>query len=122
MDRCKLEIWGNEADYRTRTEMFEWIFQTLSIQNTDNSSFISSDPSGVCLCISNKPDCNIAKQVTVFPGGTLHVSAVAVGQGIGTVPSVITAKFIDTGTVIDSIQGVQSADKTCTTLEYRYHQ
>ncbi len=47
------------------------------------------------------------------------MSAVAIGQRDGTVPSVITAKLGDTETVIDCHQGVQSANKTCTALEYR---
>ncbi len=80
VDRCKLELWGNEVDDSTSTEVFEWIFQNFSDQNASNSSFTSSDPIGVCLCISNKPHCNITREVTAFPGGTLYVSVVAIGQ------------------------------------------
>ncbi len=132
LDYCRLEIWGNDLYNqnstiptnvfdKSNTEVFRWTFQnTPALPNISQSSFISSDPIRVCLCISNKPHCSITeRQVTAFPGGTLYISIVATGQSNGTVPSVITAKLIDTETVIDSYQGVQSANKTCTTLEYR---
>ncbi len=48
---------------------------------TLETSLISSYLIRVCPCTSNQPYCDITEQhVATFPGGTLHISAVAAGQ------------------------------------------
>ncbi len=123
IDECKLVTLTNKTygdDDETNAEFFEWMFQNASLEASSDSSFISSDPTSVCLCIANEPHCNIVElNMAIFPGGTLHISVVATGQRNGTVPSVITATFADSGIVANSNQDAQLSNKTCTTLHYR---
>ena len=75
----------------------------LSFKNISDTSqqsdlsLISSAPSRVCLCTeSGKPDClTVADPTTrvMYPGQTITVSAVVVGQHFGTVTGSVFAQF-----------------------------
>ena len=55
---------------------------------------VSSNPTRVCVCINNHPDCSITNyNVTVYPGETFQIPAVAVGQMFGTVPFTVNSRF-----------------------------
>ena len=86
--------------------------------NASNNSLISSDPYLVCLCVDNKPDCNQSKKsCEVFPGSTLLVPVVALGQRDGIVPGVIQTYPSD-GIALDDLQTTQHTNNTCTNLQY----
>ena len=66
----------------------------VKIDDTNNGSKISSIPNCICRCINGQPDCSDPPspyEVSVFPGQTVGVSLVAVGQRNGSVPAPITA-------------------------------
>ena len=67
------------------------------------------------------PDCNITNmQYDHIPGQPFIISAVAVGQRFGIVPSTVQAQFItqnSTG-LLHETQYVQLVDKKCTQLTY----
>ena len=60
-------------------------------------SKISSDPSRVCLCNAQvQPDCNIVSgHYSIYPGQSVSLSAVVVGQDFGTVQGSVFVQFID---------------------------
>ena len=86
-------------------------------------SLISSDATRVCICNGPRPDCTILNYtLAAYPGQTVLMSAVAVGQGFGTSPATIHSTFLDSGTeivpVLGELQASQVADKHCKNLSY----
>ena len=64
-------------------------------------SAISSAPSRVCLCHEGQPDClTVADPTThsIYPGQTITLSVVVVGQDFGTVTGSVIAQFLQTYT------------------------
>ena len=86
---------------------------------------VSSNPTRVCVCIKNRPDCNITHyNITTYPGETFQIPAVAVGQMFGTVPFTIKSRFTSVKTSsqsqMNSLQSTQVVRKTCTNLTYTF--
>ena len=106
----------------TVAELLFHIFST-DIDGTNNGSTISSNPNRICRCINGQPDCSdppTPQEVSVYPGQTVGVSLVAVGQRNGTVPSATTAQYDpDNGATFRDLQSAQRLDHTtCTQLSY----
>ena len=88
---------------------------------------VSSDPVRVCMCTNGIPYCNLSHYFyEIFPGQTITLEVVAVGQRYGTVVAVVTPSFVTlksssdhilTGKVAE-IQNVQVVQRSCTTLQY----
>ena len=89
-------------------------FKNISNISQHGLSLISSDPSRVCFCNeSGQPDCLILADPTprtVYPGQTINISAVVVGQDFGTVAGSVYAQFLQGGNLpqLESGQEVQS--------------
>ena len=73
-------------------------FKNISNISQNGLSLISSDPLRVCLCNkTGQPDCpnvNDPEPRTVYPGQTITISAVVVGQDFGTVAGSAYAQFL----------------------------
>ena len=117
---------------------FDSLFQVNGGES--DPSVISSNPLRVCLCVDSKPECNITQYNTMsYPGKTITLSAVAVGQRCGTVPSIVYSDFCykfeqsfrfysdscydfkqmnRTKPSIKEWQYTQRVEKHCTTLTY----
>ena len=102
-------------------------FKNISDMSEQNGlSTISSAPSHVCLCHDGRPDClTVADPVTrsVYPGQTITLPAVVVGQDFGTVTGSVIAQFLQTYTTcsIHLDEGQQSTfvdNGKCTDLRY----
>ena len=103
-------------------------FMNASTISQSGLSLISSAPSRVCICDSNgQPDClRVLDPIRrhIYPGQTINVSAVAVGQEFGTVSGSIFAQFFHLSTDTDTIQlqswqYIQDVSKTeCIQLSY----
>ena len=92
-------------------------------ENTTELSLISSDATRVCICNGSHPDCTILNySLAAYPGQTVLISAVAVGQGLGTSPATIHSTFLDSGTgftpVLGELQASQGAEKYCRNMSY----
>ena len=99
------------------------LFSSITEVNTNNGSIISSNPNRICKCINGQPDCSDPPspyEVGVYPGQTVGVSLVAVGQRNGTVPSATTAVYDpDDGATFGDLQSTQRIDHTtCTEFNY----
>ena len=87
-------------------------------------STITSDPSRVCFCKDAEPDClTVAdpKVHYVYPGQTITIPAVVVGQDFGTVTGSVYAKFLNTSFDVEMKPGqnVSNIDKSqCSSIEY----
>ena len=103
-------------------------FKDISNISETSLSLISSDPLRVCLCNqSGLPDCMLLDDPTphsIYPGQTISISAVVVGQDWGTVAGSVFAQFLhksnpENTTCLKSSQGVQDANKdSCNSLHY----
>ena len=105
----------------------------LSFKNTSDMSqqsslsFISSAPSRVCLCNeSGYPDCLTVADATprvIYPGQSITIPAVVVGQDFGTVNSSVFAQFNHTPYTTDSVDmeprhSIAVEHSHCSNLEY----
>ena len=103
-------------------------FKAISNISEASLSLISSDPLRVCLCNeSGLPDCMLLVDPTphsIYPGQTISISAVVVGQNWGTVAGSVYAQFLHKLTTenkihLESSQVVQNSSQySCSTLQY----
>ena len=100
-------------------------FKNISNILQNGLSLISSDPSRVCLCNkTGQPDCLVIADSTprpVYPGQTINISAVVVGQDFGTVAGSVYAQFLQRGSPpqLKSEQEVQGVTQhKCNHLYY----
>ena len=86
-------------------------------------SAVSSNPTRVCVCINEAPNCNVTLyNVTAYPGETFQIPIVAVGQRVGTVPFTVHSRFISVTSSsppqMKPLQRTQHVRKSCTHLFY----
>ena len=91
-----------------------WVFA----QNDLHS--VTSNPIRICICFDSIPLCNVTeyKVNKLFPGQTCEIEAVAVGQRMGIVPSIVLAQFSDEEGSLEEGQDVQSVGRECTKLHF----
>ena len=107
-------------------ESFENISTITSSQN--DLSLISSDPSRVCFCDETRiPDCMIFSDTishSFYPGQSVSISAVTVGQNFGTVTGSVYAQYLkrsptDNLLELDVSQKIQTVtQKRCNRQSY----
>ena len=92
----------------------------ITIFQYNSSDTITSNPTRICMCSNSVPVCNITKyRLKLFPGETFEIEAVAVGQRMGIVPSIVN--IIESTSEESSLstgQDVQSVGRQCTTLQF----
>ena len=89
-----------------------------------DSSVIASNPLRVCLCIDSRPKCSLTRyNISAYPGTTIQIPLVAVGQRFGTVPTTVRSDFLHR--LMDGIQPniqdwqhTQKVEKTCSNVTY----
>ena len=113
--------WVDLCQYKPFTFVFD---ATFHLKDTlQQLSAVSSNPTRVCLCTNNLPDCNITQyNVTAYPGETFQIPAVAVGQRFGTVPFTVHARFTSVSSSrppqMKPLQETQKVEGKCTDLTY----
>ena len=115
-------IYGGNTFTTTVADLFQYLF-SVSINESNAQPTISSNPNRICGCINDQPDCSDTPspyEVTVYPGQTVGVSLVALGQRNGTVPSATIAMYdLDNGATFRDLQSTQRIDHTtCSELNY----
>ena len=103
-------------------------FKNISNISQNGLSLISSDPSRVCLCNgTGLPDCLTLADPTphsIYPGQSINISAVVVGQDFGTVAGSVYAQFLPNSSSgnlpqLQSWQKVQAGTQhNCSNLHY----
>ena len=88
--------------------------------NNINHSAISSNPTRVCVCEAMIPECNITMHsISAYPGETIKLLAVSVGQRFGIVPSTVYARTEWSSKLeIPEVQHAQTTGRMCTNLTY----
>jgi len=86
--------------------------------HSSESSIISSDPLNVCFCFNGKPNCSVRSvALPTFPGETIEILVVTVGQRFGTTTSfVYTIPSRPAKIRVD--QETQEVRKTCTNVNF----
>ena len=127
VDNCKLT---GLHSYNSG-EVFDKLVHNEDEADFNTTSMVSSTPLRICPCEDNVPKCsqslhsleNVAYPHLVYPGETLQVSVVAVGQRDGTVSSIVrstartdTVIFYDINLLDD--QYLQQTNSICTKLNY----
>ena len=101
--------------------LFDTYFK-INNSNISDLSVISSDPVRACICINSTPNCYITQHnVTILPGQTFHIPAVAVGQRFGIVPSTIHSRLLINSNfqpTLETLQYTQKTERACTNLSY----
>ena len=97
----------------------EKIFDAMT--SCENKLTVSSDPLHICTCRDCLTNCNGSYHPEpVYPGGTLEVPVIALGQRNGTTPAVI--QVTDTSkTRLRSLEYSQNINNSCNTLKYTIH-
>ena len=115
IDRCIVSA-DSALQVNTSGEVFDYLVD-IGPHSTESST-VSSDSLKVCFCINGIPDCGQrSTNVTIFPGATMQVPVVTVGQRLGTTPSSVSA-FPSDYTKIGESQQVQQVEKVCTNLTF----
>ena len=101
--------------------LFDTMFNITN--NLTDLSQISSTPIIVCICFNSTPNCtNSTVQISAYPGQTFYISAVAVGQRLGIVPTIIRSTIVPIQSTIPStletLQYSQKVGRVCTELSY----
>ena len=108
---------------------------TVMQNNTDlfeleGNNSVSSDPTRICMCLNSIPDCSLTDiTMKTFPGQSITLELVAVGQRYGTVKVFISSRLIQPlGSVLDRdtkmearigpLENVQSVERSCTLIKY----
>ena len=126
VDTCKFcinyELLSKYSILLHQTSLFDSLFHLD--QSTQQLSLIASSPTRICLCTTMSiPDCSITEYtITAYPGQTLTIPAVAVGQRFGTVPSTVHGKFVPRNKGrLPALQYTQLVNVNCTNLVYTIH-
>ena len=115
IDLCDID---SKSNYGRSSKQFDSLFQVNGSQL--DHSCIASNPLRVCLCVDSQPECSITQYSTVaYPGTTIKIPAVAVGQRFGIVPSTVHSDLMNgTHPKIQDWQHTQKVGKGCTNLTY----
>ena len=128
VDFCKFhvnfKVISNYDNHLYQASIFDSLFHFHP--STQQLSLISSNPTRVCLCTNMSiPDCSITEYtVTAYPGETITIPAVAVGQRFGTVPSTVHSNFVHLSDIptdsgrLPELQYTQLVNFNCTNLAY----
>ena len=84
---------------------------------------VTSDIERICFCVNGKPECGLEQwSISAYPGMSLRVSAVAVGQLNGTNPGIVLSRVIGSDTALVSEQQMrQQVGVECNDLNYTIH-
>ena len=124
VDRCIFLATVGILGYRDSNRIFDQMFSFSDIEN--DTSMISSNPYRLCICNSTTftPMCNVNNpNVTLFPGQTCDIYAVAIGQRNGTSPGVVFGEFINRpkgngAPAVKHSETTQQVSQNCTRLSY----
>ena len=103
------------------TDIYDAVFNVP--KNEDLPSSVTSSPHHICFCLKNNtPNCSVTSykyHQPIFPGESISVYAVLVGQYNGAVPGTIQAKLSSSNFSFAPTQDVQDITKvSCTCLKY----
>lgn len=117
-NRCEIIT---DSYYINKPIQIIWLITTLTPIANSTTSIFSSAPLQICFCengLQPSRECSRPKPISVRRGETFKLSAVTVGQALGSVPSTIRTD-IDSSIEINTLQRTQKTSKVCTDIFYR---
>ena len=115
IDNCTLNAFEFSKYYHNSRAISGYLFDVM----TENKSAISSDPLHICTCSDGLTNCSASYHPkTVYPGGTLEVPVIALGQRNRATPAVIRVTNTSNNISISNLEGTQNIYNTCNTLKY----
>lgn len=117
VELCQLDGVFISNGYNAFNELFDIIFNRSLTEVTSNVRQL-------CLCRANRPDCSIkSESISIFPGQTFSVSAVAVGQLDGTIVDTAVSHILKNSnsssmSLLAAQQDTQELLTVCTQLNY----
>ena len=119
IDACTLpnvstNIMCDSCDTESSVEVFNFLSGSRH-----QSLTISSVPLRVCVCDTLQYSCTESPiLMQIYPGQSLRISAIALGQNNGTTASVVLAELDESRISIGDLEYTQSTTTTCTNLHY----
>ena len=118
VDNCTLSNFKFSRLYFGSTAISGYLFDVIS----ENKTIISSNPLHICTCRDGLTNCTGSyHQEPVYPGGTLEVPVIALGQRNGTTTAVIQVVDVSKSISVSNLEGTQNVDNSCNTLKYTIH-
>ena len=116
VDNCKLNNFELGHSYVGSTAIGGYLFDVI---NNERKPTISSNPLLICACRNGLPNCTSSFHPgPVYPGGTLEVPIIALGQRNGTTAAVILIVDTSNNIKFSSLEYSQKINNTCNTLKY----
>ena len=93
------------------------IFDYISyIEPQNTSSPISSDAVNICFCVNTTFDCSSRKIIAFhYPGETVHISMIGIGQRDGTVPAVVFGHLASCSNIEHAIASIETG-RSCSMI------
>ena len=116
IDKCFLLP---ETNIRSVVSNSTELFDVITIFNDSNitDSVISSDPARACFCYKNITDCYLYNvSIIAYPGETIKIPIVTVGQRYGFSPGTIKATTLQNGKVISKT--LLSSQRQCVNFNH----
>ena len=120
VDNCILNnIRISPERYSTDSNLKALSGYLFDVITDSRSAIISSDPLHICTCENDQTNCSGSYYPkSVYPGGTLEVPVIALGQRNGTTTAVIQVIDHSNNIKLSSLEYSQSIDNTCNILRY----
>ena len=124
-----IDLYGGSVDscrvskftqfYDSSTGISGYLFDAIT--SSKNKPVISSDPLQICTCRDGLTNCTGSYHPEpLYPGGTLQIPVIALGQRNGTTTAVI--QVTDSSDIrLSSLEYSQKIDSSCNTLKYTIH-
>lgn len=110
------DVFGGWIDFYQLLSNFDL---TLIFTDYIEHQVIASNPIRICVCLNSAPVCNITESFfSIFPGQSFEIKAVAVGQRIGIVPSIVVVESETENLSLGKGQEVQSVERDCSLLTF----
>ena len=115
IDNCTLNSFKFAIHYYDSRAISGYLFDVI----TENKSAISSIPLHICTCSDGQTNGSGSYHPEpVYPGGTLEIMVMALGQRKGTTPAVIHVTDTSNNVSISNLESTQNIDNSCNTLKY----
>lgn len=115
-----LECFSPLQNKQTGLSVFKQVFD---IPWNNSLTEVTSDVKRLCFCVNGQPECDLeAWIISTYPGGLVHVPAVAVGQLNGSNPSIVFSRVTNSNNArIADQEKRQQVGVRCQNLNYTIH-
>ena len=115
VDNCTLNNFKFSPNYYGSRAISGYLFDVI----TESNSAITSNPLHICTCRNSLTNCTgTYNPGPVYPGGTLEIPLIALGQRNGTNAAVIQVVHTTNSIKLTSLEYSQNIDNSCNIVKY----